>query len=100
MCAAEEGHLKITQLLVLHGASCGTRALTVANRHGHQSIAKCLEVIEGWPALKIAATCRLHAAMPAPSAPCSSEAASILQTVARYRHGILLRWVRVAYMHM
>ena len=61
MCAAEEGHLKITQLLVLHGASCGTRALTVANRHGHQSIAKCLEVIEGWPALKIAATCRLHA---------------------------------------
>ena len=31
-----------------------------ANRHGHQSIANCLEVIEGWPALKIAATCRLH----------------------------------------
>ena len=58
--AAKEGHLKITQLLALYGASCGRKVVTVANRHGHKSIATCLEAIEGWPALKIAAACRLH----------------------------------------
>ena len=64
--AAWNGHPKTVQLLLVHGANPavvitnGLTAHTAARNAGHQTIADCLDAIEGWPVFKIAVACRLH----------------------------------------
>ena len=65
-CAAVMGRLEIMQLLLVHGADASVQQDEVtpsmlAKATGNQETADCLEAIGDWPALKIAAACRLHA---------------------------------------
>jgi hypothetical protein len=67
--AAYSGHLPIAQHLVVYGADttgtdhAGTIPREDAANQGHAALVEWLDAVAGWSRLRIAAGCRLHAAI-------------------------------------
>jgi hypothetical protein len=67
--AAYNGHLPITQYLVVYGADMtgtdhdGSMPRHDAAEQGHATLVEWLDAVAGWSRLRIAAGCRLHAAI-------------------------------------
>merc|ERR1711871_1123396 len=64
--AAKNGFLEVVQLLATFGTNvnriCGRNgsARDVAKQNGHECIVVWLDAVNGWPALRMAASCRFY----------------------------------------